>query len=362
MAKADVYAVIMAGGSGTRFWPASRKNKPKQFLALGRSGEPLLVETVRRLSPLIPEARVLVVTGKHLEGPTREALPNMPASNVLFEPAARNTAPCIAWAAAEIAARDPEALVCVLPSDHAIDDEPAFRAALARALDFAETGTITTIGVVPHRPDTGYGYIEFGEDLAAGVKRGVRFVEKPDHARAQAFVQGGAHLWNAGMFFFRAKDMLEAIGKHQPDMRTGIERIVQAKGSADEASALASVFPTLNSISIDHGVMEKLDRMAVVPASFGWSDVGSWQAAWELALKDERDNGAPEGTILVESNGNLVRALDDATSKKVYALVGVNDLVVVDTGDALLIMSKSHAQDVRKVVDALAAQERKETL
>jgi len=362
MAKADVYAVIMAGGSGTRFWPASRKDKPKQFLALGRTGEPLLVETVRRLSPLIPESRVLVVTGKHLEGPTREALPNTPATNVLFEPAARNTAPCIAWAAAEISARDPEALVCVLPSDHAIDDEPAFRAALARALDFAESGTITTIGVVPHRPDTGYGYIEFGEELASGVKRGVRFVEKPDHARAQAFMHGGVHLWNAGMFFFRAKDMLDAIGKHQPEMLAGVQRIAAAKGTKDEDATLASVFPTLTSISIDHGVMEKLERMAVVPASFGWSDVGSWEAAWDLADKDERENGVHEGTVLVEANGNLVRALQGKSPKKVYALVGVNDLVIVDTDDALLIMSKSHAQDVRKVVDALAAQNRKETL
>jgi mannose-1-phosphate guanylyltransferase len=353
-----VYAVIMAGGAGTRFWPASRSLRPKQLLPLaGGSDEPLLAATVRRLAPLVTEDRVVVVTGEHLAEGTARAVPGVPRAQILCEPAPRNTAPCIAWATATIARMDPDAIVAVLPSDHFITDEPGFRAVLERALASASSGNVTTIGIVPTRPETGYGYIEVGDAVGDGVKAVARFVEKPDRARAEAFVAGKKHLWNAGMFFFRASDMRALVEKHLPELAKGIAAI---DASRDDAKVLREVFPKLPSISIDHGVMEKAAGLAVVPGDFGWNDVGSWQSAWELAERDAAGNGLAEGAIAIDAKNNLVRSLGKA--KKVIALVGVNDLVVVDTDDALLVIPRDRAQDVRLVVEALKKAERGDLL
>lgn len=350
----------MAGGAGTRFWPASRASRPKQLLPLaGRADEALLAATVRRLAPLVQPENVYIATGAHLVEATARALPGVPRAQILAEPVPRNTAPCIGWAAATIARKDPSAMVAVLPSDHFITDEPGFREALARALTGAEGGRIATIGVVPTRPETGYGYIEVAEAASAGsgIASVVRFVEKPDRARAEAYLRGGKHLWNAGMFFFRAGAMLEAIAAHLPELAAGLRRIDDAARAGAEAAALAEIFPTLPSVSIDHGVMEKMSDLAVAPGDFGWNDVGSWESAWELASKDAKGNGLPEGAVAVDAERNLVKDLrtNGATSKKVYALVGVNDLVVVETDDALLVIPRERAQDVRAVVDALKA-------
>lgn len=354
----NVHAVILAGGSGTRFWPASRRERPKQLLPLaGRPGEPLIAATVRRLDPVIPAERVWVATGAHLADATAAALPGVPRAQILVEPVARNTAPPIGWAAATIARRDPDALVAVLPADHFIGDEPAFRELVQRALRAAEDGWLTTIGIVPTRPETGYGYIEVGDGIAEGVHAVARFVEKPDRARAQAFLAGGRHLWNAGMFFFRARVMRAAIAQHLPALAAGLDRLDAAAAAGDEARALAEVFPTLPSISIDHGVMEKAERIAVVPGSFGWNDIGSWEVTWELAPRDADGNAAPEGTVAVDARNNLVVDLTSsggATGKR-FALVGVNDLVVVETDDAVLVIPRERAQDVRAVVAALEA-------
>ncbi len=350
-----VFTVIMAGGAGTRFWPASRARRPKQLLPLaGRADEALLAATVRRVLPLCPWERVLVVTASHLADATREVLPELPPENLLAEPCARNTAPCIAWAAATIRRRDPDATVMVLPADHHIADEEGFRAALGRAIAAAQTD-IATIGIRPTRPETGYGYIEIGEPIAEGVHRVARFIEKPDRARAERYAVSGEHLWNSGMFFFRARAMLDAVRAHLPDLASGIDRIDRAAEHGDEAAEVARTFPTLPSVSIDHGVMEKAARLAVVPGSFGWSDVGSWQSAWELAAKDGESNAAPESAVLVDARGNLVCDLRAAAGSRVIALVGVSDLVVVETDDALLVMPRERAQDVRAVIEALKA-------
>jgi mannose-1-phosphate guanylyltransferase len=318
---------------------------------------------VRRLAPLVTEDRVLVVTGEHLAEATAKAVPGVPQAQILREPAPRNTAPCIAWATATIGRMDPDAVVAVLPSDHFIEDEPAFRRVLESALDTAATGRVTTVGIVPTRPETGYGYIEVGEPLAAGsaARSVVRFVEKPDRARAESFVAGGRHLWNAGMFFFRASDMAKLIAEHLPDVASGVAKIEAAaqKGDAEADIVVKDVFPTLRSISIDHGVMEKAAGLAVVPGDFGWNDVGSWQSAWELASRDEAGNGLAPGAVAIDAKNNLVRTL---TGKKVVALVGVNDLVVVETEDAILVIPRERAQDVRLVVDALKAAGRQELL
>lgn len=358
-----VYAVIMAGGAGTRFWPASRSSRPKQLLPLaGGSEETLLAATVRRLAPLVTEDRVVVVTGEHLADATAKAVPGVPRSQILCEPAPRNTAPCIAWATATIARLDPDALVAVLPSDHFIADEEEFRRVLARALRSAESGRVTTIGIVPTRPETGYGYIELGDAFEGdtGAKRVARFVEKPDRAKAEQFLAGKRHLWNAGMFFFRARDMAELVVRHLPELSSGVAKIDAAAGGGNAAEVLSAVFPTLPSVSIDHGVMEKAEGLAVVPGEFGWNDVGSWQSAWELGSPDEAGNSLSAGAVAIDSKNNLVRTL--GKGKKVVALVGVNDLVVVETEDALLVIPRDRAQDVRLIVDALKAAGRTDVL
>jgi mannose-1-phosphate guanylyltransferase len=351
-----VYAVIMAGGSGTRFWPASRAKTPKQLLPLAGDGrESLLAATVRRIAPLVPPERVYIATGQHLADATAAALPSVPRAQLLCEPVPRNTAPCIGWANATIARRDPDAIVMVLPADHFIVDEDAFRAVLARAIASADAGRITTVGVVPTRAETGYGYVEIGAEIAPGVRAVARFVEKPDRARAEEYLAGKRHLWNAGMFFFRASAMKDAIAAHLPALAAGLAKIDDAAARGDEARALATTFPELPSISVDHGVMEKAAGLAVVPGDFGWNDVGSWESAWELARKDAAGNALPEGSVAVDATGNLVRDLTRAGSKRVYALVGVSDLVVVETDDAVLVIPRDRAQDVRAVVDALKA-------
>jgi len=309
---------------------------------------------VRRIAPIVPSERVYIATGAKLVEATARELPGVPRANLLAEPVARNTAPCIGWAAATIARTNPDAIVMVLPSDHYITDEEGFRRVIERAVAGARAGFITTIGVVPTRPDTGYGYIEIGAEIEAALTEVARFVEKPDRARAEEYVRGKKHLWNAGMFFFRAKDMLDAIRVHLPGLARGLDAIDAAAATGDEASELARTFPTLPSVSIDTGVMEKAKRLAVVPGSFGWNDVGSWESAWELAAKDANGNALPAGSVAVDARGNLVRDLTaSAGPKRVYALVGVSDLVVVETDDAVLIIPRDRAQDVRAVVNAL---------
>lgn len=361
---AKVYAVIMAGGAGTRFWPASRSLRPKQLLPLaGDSEETLLAATVRRLSPLVTEDRIFVVTGEHLADATAKAVPGVPRAQILCEPAPRNTAPCIAWATATIARLDPDALVAVLPSDHFIGNEEEFRSVLDRALKTAATGRVTTVGILPTRPETGYGYIEVGDDIdgvSTGAKSVVRFVEKPDRARAETFLAGGRHVWNAGMFFFRASDMAQLVERHLPEIAAGVGRIDEAARAGKETEVLRSIFPTLPSVSIDNGVMEKAAGLAVVAGDFGWNDVGSWQSAWELGSPDAAGNALSAGAVAIDAKNNLVRTL--GTGKKVVALVGVNDLVVVETEDALLVIPRERAQDVRLIVEALKASGRTDLL
>ncbi|HEX7668606.1 MAG TPA: sugar phosphate nucleotidyltransferase [Polyangiaceae bacterium] len=355
----------MAGGSGTRFWPASRRLRPKQLLPIAPgTTESLLESTIRRILPLCPADRILVVTGEHLLEATRAALVPFPGVRVVAEPVPRNTAPCIGWGAALLARRDPEAVVMALPSDHHVKDEPAFRAAIERAVAAARLGPITTIGLTPTRPETGFGHIEATDELAPGVRRAVRFVEKPDRVRAEEYVKSGRYFWNSGMFFFRASVMMEAIGAHLPDLAAGLGRIEAAarRGATAEAEETRAVFPTLPSISIDYGVMEKVSQVHVVPAEFGWSDVGSWLASFELGEPDSSGNVADAGTVLVDSERNLVRNLGKSAEGKVIALVGVSDLCVIETDDALLVIPRERAQDVRKVVEELERRGRRDRL
>jgi mannose-1-phosphate guanylyltransferase len=351
-----VFAVILAGGSGTRFWPASRRSRPKQLLPLGpESRFPLIEATVRRLGPLVAPDHVLIATGADLLDATRRALPSLPESSFLGEPYARNTAACIAWAAAIARRRDPEAIVMVLPSDHHVTDEAGFRDVLALAVESAHAGDIATVGIEPTRPDTGFGYIELGEPVRPGVRRGVRFVEKPDRAKAEEYVASGRYVWNGGMFFFRAERLLAAVAEHLPRLSAGLSRIEAAarEGAARELSETRVVFETLPSVSIDVGLMEKLPGFHVVPASVGWSDLGSWESAWELAGKDSDGNAVPDGGVVVDGQRNLLVDLRRGDQKRVMVALGVEDLCIVETDDALLVMKRNRSQDVRLIVEEL---------
>jgi mannose-1-phosphate guanylyltransferase len=362
-AMGAVYTVIMAGGSGTRFWPLSRKHRPKQFLPLGGDGTTsLLTATARRIASLSPLDRVLVVTRADLAAPTREALPELPSANLLLEPAGRNTGPCVAWATHTVLRRAPDATVIVLAADATIADEAAFVTALRTACDAAETGTIVTLGIRPTRPETGYGYLHVGPALAgapAGVYRVRAFVEKPDLARATRYLADGEHLWNAGIFVFRADVMREAIAAHLPTVAEAMRAfdLAAAQGPDAEQRLVEARYGSLPNVSIDTGVMEKVERVAVVPVACGWNDVGSWQAHWELSPRDEHGNAARDA-VLIDATGNAVLA----PPGKVVALVGVHDLVVVDTPDALLVVPRARAQDVKQAVDALAASKRDDVL
>jgi mannose-1-phosphate guanylyltransferase len=309
---------------------------------------------------------VIIATGAALVEATAHTVPEVPRAQLLAEPVPRNTAPCVGWATATILRRDPDALIAVLASDHYIPDAAAFLRTIERALDGAKAGNIATIGIVPTRPETGYGYIEVGAPLAEGARfEVVRFVEKPNRERAVEFLAGGHHLWNAGMFFFQGKVMMRAIEEHMPELHRGLMAIEQAAAKGNEADALRDVFPTLPSVSIDTGVMEKARGLVVVKGDFGWNDVGSWESAWELAPHDADGNALPAESIAVDARGNLVRDLTTGSlgghpqtpggAKRVYALVGVSDLVLVETDDAVLVIPRSRAQDVRAVVEALKA-------
>ena len=350
----NVYAVIMAGGAGTRFWPASRSTRPKQLLALAADpNESLLAATVRRLEPLVKPENVYIATGAHLSEASAKELPRVPKDHILAEPVPRNTAPCIGWATATIARHDPEAIVCVLPSDHFMADEPGFRDVVAQAIEAAKKGYLATIGIVPTRPDTGFGYIEVGKNVDGDTFEVARFVEKPNRAKAEEFLAGKKHLWNGGMFFYKASRLESDLRAALPDLAAGLDRIDEAARSGHEDDALASIFPVLPSISIDHGVIEKAANLAVVRGDFGWNDVGSWQSAWELAPRTDAGNAAPEHAVLVGARGNLVRDLRTHGGRRTIALVGVDDLVVVETDDALLILPRERSQDVRLVVEEL---------
>ncbi|MBL8740335.1 MAG: NTP transferase domain-containing protein [Myxococcales bacterium] len=355
-ATTDVRAVILAGGAGTRFWPASRRARPKQLLPL-TGGGPMISETIDRVLPLTDGwSSIYVAGGRATEAATRALLPRLPGPNLLVEPMARNTAPCIAWAAAVVARSNPDAIVVVLPSDHHVADVPGFRAALETAIASAQEGRITTLGIRPSRPDTGFGYIEMSPG-AGPVLDVIRFVEKPDKARAEAFVAGGRHLWNAGMFIFRARDMLAAVRAHLVPVADAVARLDLAAAEGREGERLEEEFLSMPSVSIDFGVMEKLERLAVVPASFGWSDVGSWEAAWQLASKDDDENSGPEHARVIDGRRNHVVDLrsDARPGSRLIALLGVDDLCLIETDDATLLIPRERCQDVRLLVDWLKA-------
>jgi mannose-1-phosphate guanylyltransferase len=353
-----MFAVIMAGGKGSRFWPRSREKMPKHLLDI--QGERTIIrETVDRIRPLVPPERTLIVTGRSHAAELIRQLPEIPSENILIEPVGRNTAPCIGLAALHIQKRVPDAVMLVLPSDHRIGNEAEFRRVLeAAGKTAAEGNPLVTIGIRPTGPETGYGYIEqgdqWGHDAAssphsAGRIYRVRSIrEKPPLEQAREFLRQGGFCWNSGMFVWKASTILTAIKRFLPELHAGLMQIREALGTKREEEIVGEVYSAQKAVSIDYGVMEKAEDVLVIPGDFGWSDLGSWDALWEVSKKDENGNAVRGEFIGIDAFDSLVHS-----PGKLVALVGVRDLLVVETDDALLICRRGQSQDVRKVVEIL---------
>ncbi|MDX1439229.1 MAG: mannose-1-phosphate guanylyltransferase [Rubricoccaceae bacterium] len=357
----SLYAVIMAGGVGSRFWPRSRRSRPKQFLdVLGPDS--LIQNTFARLQPLVQPENVFVVTNEDYISQTQEHLPAIPLGNILGEPIARNTAPCIAFAAARLLALDPEAVMIVLPADHLIRNVSRFHEVLHAAVAKAqESGSLVTIGIEPTHPATGYGYIQYDSSVrddwddvpqAYAVKT---FAEKPDLATAERFLDTGDFLWNSGMFIWRADTVLETMRRHLPDVHRAFMPLSSAfHDEENTTAAVREAYTHSPKISIDYGVMEPAaaeGNVYVVPGAFGWSDVGDWKAVYDLSEKDASGN-AVEGNVLLH---NTSRSYAKADKNRLLALVGMRDTVVVDTGDAVLVCKLDATQQVKTIVDYLSS-------
>lgn len=338
-----VYAVLMAGGMGTRFWPASRRARPKQFLSVEGSRS-LLTTTRARIGELVPPERTLVVASAQHERLVREELPELPFENLLLEPVGRNTLACVAWAAVEIQRRDPNSVQLVLPADHVITPPDAFVASVRTAIRAAAAAEVlVTFGIRPSAPSTAYGYVEVDETLGDDGLRAVRrFVEKPDRKRAEEFLRSGRFLWNSGMFVWRTDAVLAALAQHAPEVHRPI---------ADPRRTPGQVYASLPSVSVDVGLMEKARAVRCLPVDYAWSDVGSWPALADVVPADAQGNHTAGGVELlaVDSEGCIVHG----DPGEIVALVGVRDLVVVHSRGATLVCTKERAQDVRRVVERL---------
>jgi mannose-1-phosphate guanylyltransferase len=355
----NFYPVILAGGRGTRFWPLSRKKRAKQLLALDGK-QTMIQQTVARLLPLAPAKRFWIITNDDLRGPIAQQVPKLPRAQILAEPVGRNTSPAIGLAAFLLLRENPEAVIGLFPSDHVIGDEKRYRETLARGIEIAAAGpNIVVLGIKPSRPETGYGYIEAGAQYEGDALRVRRFTEKPDEAKAAEFLAAGNYFWNSGMFLWSARTLADALSEHLPKTARLLEEIAAAYGTRKFAATLKKLYPKTENISVDYGLLEPRSAKGEIagnifclPADFGWNDLGSWTALHEHhTAKSNPPEGnlvAAAGMFLLNAEGNYVHA-----PGKFVAVVGVSDLVVVETGDALLITTRQRAQDVGKVVKYL---------
>ena len=367
--RIDFRPIILAGGSGTRFWPRSRRSAAKQVLAL--DGERSMIQqTMDRLRPLAGEDKMWVITNDLLAETIAQQLDVLPRERVICEPAARNTAPAAGLAAFLLERMAPESVQGIFPADHVITREAAFVKTLRAAIALAvEDENMVVLGIQPTHAETGYGYIETGEQLRDGIMHVRRFTEKPNRERAEEFVAAGNYYWNSGIFVWQAKTLAAAVREHLPEMAPLLEEIAAAYGTPRFAAVFARVYPQCENISVDYAILEprsakggQRSKLYCIPADFGWNDLGSWSALYDhklaQGLGDEQENVTEAGnSVLLEAHGNYVYC-----PSKMVALVGVAGLVVVETDDALLVTTREHAQDVGKVVKQLAQQGREDLI
>lgn len=352
MKNNNLYVVILAGGSGTRFWPASRSAYPKQFLSLvGKTS--MLQQTLARVETKATADHVYIVTNKRFARiiEKQTAAFKVPKANILLEPSGKNTAPAIVWAASIINSRNPDAVMAVLPSDHLISDQKAYLKTVDQAVSLAGENYLVTLGIVPTRPETGYGYIKGKKVNRKGrsLLEVEQFVEKPSLEKARHYLKTKKYFWNSGMFIWKTSVILEEYAKYLPDL-------YKAFATGFTQKAVEKFWHGLTGISIDYGIMEKARQVAVVPAlDIGWSDVGSWEALWEVSSKDPLGNVSLGDVVMHNAKSNLVFG-----EKRLVALVGLEDMVVVDTPDVLLVCHKKRSQDVKVIVDMLKQDQRRE--
>jgi len=349
------YAVIMAGGGGTRLWPLSRQSRPKQMLELN-SSDSLFRTAFCRLQGLFACENILVVTTQEQAGQLMAQCPEIPPENYLLEPLPRGTASVVGLAAVALQQRDPQAVMAVLTSDHHIANEKKFLKLLETAYEIARQSYLTTLGISPTYPATGYGYIQSGEKLGAfhGLEayRVKRFKEKPTLEQAQAMLASGDHAWNSGMFVWQVKDILSEFERQMPALHLHLQTIAKAWDTPEKQSVLQATWPLLEVITIDYGIMEGAEKVAIIPASeLGWNDIGSWESIFEILPKDENGNISVNGQpIFMDTHNTLIYSVSSA---RLAVAIGLEDLVIVDTGDVLLICKREQAQQVRQVVNQL---------
>ena len=351
----------MAGGKGERFWPKSRTSRPKQFLSLTSDGETMIQKTVKRLLPIVSMEDIFIVTNENYVSLINEQLPEIPQDNILAEPVARNTAPCIALAASVISKKYDDAVMMVLPSDHLIRYEEFYVDTLKRAAKVAQKGeNLVTIGITPTYPETGYGYIKFmsaEDEELAGVYKVDKFVEKPCLEKAKEYLNSGRYLWNSGMFVWKVSTIMDNFQKYLPDMYEGYLKMKEAAFTATFSETLAECFENFKSESVDFGIMEKAENIYTLSGSFGWDDVGSWLALERINQTDECGNYVTGDVISIDTTKSII-----CGNKKLIATLGVEDLIVVDTDDAMLICAKDHTQQVKKVIETLRTCNRRDLI
>ena len=354
-----LYSVIMAGGIGSRFWPMSRRHKPKHILPL-LQGTPLIEATIKRVLPLSPPEKLAIVTSDYQKRRIAKILPWLENSNFIIEPMGRNTAPCVGLAAVNIYHRDPQAVMMVLPADHIIDDDEEFRNCLRKAIKTAEAGdSLVTIGIPPTRVETGYGYIQRNAQVEGtpGVYKVKTFAEKPNYETAERFIASGDFYWNSGIFIWRVDVILEHFRRFLPELFDQLQEIAVRIGKSDYFRVVKKVYKSTRGISIDYGIMERAPSVKVIEGRFGWGDIGSWEEAYLRAAKDEQGNAVVGEHILLNSHNCYVDSPD-----RFIALMGMDEVIIVQSGNATLICPRKYAQKVKEVVDRLEKTQNKRYL
>jgi mannose-1-phosphate guanylyltransferase len=349
------YVVIMAGGIGTRFWPKSRTSFPKQFLDILNIGKTLIQTTFDRFSSFIPVDNIFVVTSEEYVNIVKKQLPQLPLQNILAEPSRKNTAPCIAYISFKLIQLDPQALMIVAPADHLISDNIAFTKVCLEALAFVKKhNAFITLGIKPTHPNTGYGYIQYEQpSVSDNVYKVKTFTEKPNVELAKAFIASGEFLWNAGIFVWQVKNVLIAFEKYLPEVYELFAGQRDKFNTPQEREALQEIYPFSTNISIDFGVMEKADNVYVIPSSFGWSDLGTWNSAYENLHKDHNANAVSANNVMLVETDNCII---NTSENKLLVLQGLSNYIVVDTGDVLLVCKKDKEQEIKEYVSEIKRQ------